>query len=48
METERDDFIPSGDDGVPDEVNADDHEQAQPPDADDDHVVEETGSEQAG
>ena len=39
---ERDEVTPSGEDAVPDEVSGDEHEEAQPPDADEDHVVEET------
>ena len=42
---ERDPFIPSGEDAVPDEVSPTEHDDAQPPDADEDHVVEESDRE---
>ena len=43
---ERDPFIPSGEDAVPDDVDLSEDIDAEPPDADDDHVVEETDADQ--
>ena len=42
MDTERDEFIPSGEDAVPDDVEVTEDQDAEPPEADDDHAVEET------
>ena len=39
---ERDELTPSGDDAVPDDVSPTEHDDAQPPDADEDRAVEET------
>ena len=42
---ERDPSIPSGEDAVPDDVSPTEHDDAQPPDVDEDHVVEESDGE---
>ena len=48
MERERDEPIPSPGDAVPDDVGLTDDKDVQPPDVDEDHVVEETGAEPDG
>ncbi len=42
MEREEE-LVPSGEDAVPADVSPTEHDDAQPPDPDDDHVVEDTG-----
>ena len=42
---ERDPFIPSGEDAVPDDVSPTEDQDAQPPGPDEDHAVEETGAD---
>jgi hypothetical protein len=39
---EKDPLTPSGEDAVPDDVSPTEHDDAQPPEAGDEHVVEET------